>query len=173
MVKKSAASVNSVILIKILIYAGILCFVFGLAGYAYMGSFIRLIGDDYCYAGVMNQYGFWGGQVESYFHSVPYHGDRYFLTLISFIFSLLPAKINGWIPLLTLVIFSVGNVFLIGSLLESCWGLQRLISRCFLHLRFIRVYIFVRPCCRLLRQLLGRCFWWAGSSEWINLRCST
>ena len=127
MVKKTAASVNSVILIKILIYAGILCFVFGLAGYAYMGSFIRLIGDDYCYAGVMNQYGFWGGQAESYFHSVPYHGDRYFLTLISFIFSLLPAKINGWIPLLTLVIFSVGNAYLIGSLLKR-WKLTFALS---------------------------------------------
>lgn len=114
---------TSHILVKSLVIIAIACFLIGLAGYAYLGSFIRLIGDDYCYAGIMTRDGFWGGQVQSYFQDVPYHGDRYFLTFISFILSLLPAEFNGWMPLLTLVLFCIGNYLLIRSLLKR-WQLM-------------------------------------------------
>ncbi len=108
--------------VRVLIFIAILCFVAGLLTFAYMGSFIRLIGDDYCYAGVEEKYGFFGGQVESYFHEVPYHGDRFTLTLVSFLISLFPPEVNGWIPLATIILFCLANFFLIQSLVRYLNG---------------------------------------------------
>jgi hypothetical protein len=84
--------------------------------FAHMGSYIRLIGDDYCYAGIEASYGFFRGQIESYFHQVPYHGDRITLTLVSFLVSLLPPEVNGWIPLVTIVLLCLAIYFLVCSL---------------------------------------------------------
>ncbi len=114
----------------LLIFA-ILCFVVGLLAYAYMGSFIRLIGDDYCYAGIERHYGFFGGQVQSYFREVPYHGDRITLTLISFLISLLPPAVNGWIPFLTILLFCLANYFLARSIVRFS---HKLFPRILLHL---------------------------------------
>ena len=115
------------VIIDIVIYLVIACFVIGLAGYAYMGSYIRLIGDDYCYSGVLQTEGFFGGQRVSYLEDVPYHGDRYTLTLVSFLISLLPAAVNGWIPALTIVLYSWALYQFFSNLLKKInWELPAL-----------------------------------------------
>ena len=50
---------------------------FPLLLYAYMGSFMRLSGDDYCYGAYLVRLGFWRAQLESYLRISTYHGDRY------------------------------------------------------------------------------------------------
>ena len=106
-------------IINVVIYLTIACFIIGLAGYAYMGSFIRLIGDDYCYGGVLKTYGFFGGQWQSYMGKVPYHGDRYTLTLTSFLITLFPPAINGFIPAITIAVYSWALYLLIKNLMRK------------------------------------------------------
>lgn len=106
-------------IITIVIYLVIACFVIGLAGYAYMGSFIRLIGDDYCYGGILQTEGFFGGQRVSYMEDVPYHGDRYTLTFVSFLISLLPPAVNGWIPFLTIGLYGWALYLFFTNLLKK------------------------------------------------------
>lgn len=115
---QTAHSIEKRSIIDALIYLAIACFVIGLAGYAYTGSFIRLIGDDYCYGGVLQTKGFFGGQWASYLEKVPYHGDRYTLTLVSFVISLLPPAVNGWIPLVTIVLYCLALYLFFQNLLR-------------------------------------------------------
>ena len=115
---QTAGSTRKHRIINIVIYFAIACFVIGLAAYAYMGSFIRLIGDDYCYGGVLQTKGFLGGQLASYLGKVPYHGDRYTLTLVSFVISVLPPAVNGWIPLVTIVLYCLALYLFFQNLLR-------------------------------------------------------
>ena len=112
---QTAASIQKRRIINLVIYLTMACFFIGLAGYAYMGSFIRLIGDDYCYGGILKTHGFFGGQWTSYMEKVPYHGDRYTLTLVSFLIALLPPSINGLMPLMTIVLY----VWVLYSLIKN------------------------------------------------------
>jgi uncharacterized membrane protein YsdA (DUF1294 family) len=92
-----------------------------------MGSNIRLIGDDYCYSGVLQTEGFFGGQRVSYMEDVPYHGDRYTLTLVSFLISLLPGAVNGWIPALTIALYGWALYLFFTHLLKKIdWELPTL-----------------------------------------------
>jgi hypothetical protein len=116
---QTAQSTQKQRIIHIVIYLAIACFVIGLAGYAYMGSFIRLIGDDYCYGGVLKTDGFFGGQWRSYVGKVPYHGDRYTLTFTSFLITLFSPAINGFIPAITIVIYSGALYLLIKNLMRK------------------------------------------------------
>ena len=81
---------------------GVLTFSVGILATAYMGSFMRLSGDDYCYGGVVADYGFVRGQIYSYLDHPPYHGNRYSLTFFSGLASLVgPTASAAW-PGLTL-----------------------------------------------------------------------
>ena len=62
---------------------GVVTFSIGVLAAAYMGSFMRLSGDDYCYGAVVKEHGFVGAQVFSYLDHPPYHGDRYASTFVS------------------------------------------------------------------------------------------
>jgi hypothetical protein len=94
---------------------GVLTFALGLTAFAYFGLFMRPSGDDYCYAAAMNQLGFWRGQVASYMASAPvaYHGDRYSLTLFSYVSSALPPKLYGLVPGATIAAWVAGMAWAI------------------------------------------------------------
>src|SRR3990170_1509768 len=62
---------------------GAVTFSLGIAAVAFMGSFTRLSGDDYCYGAVVREHGFVGAQVFSYVDHPPYHGNRYASTFVS------------------------------------------------------------------------------------------
>jgi hypothetical protein len=62
---------------------GVVTFSLGILAAAYMGSFMRLSRDDYCYGAVVREYGFLQAQVHSYIDHPPYHGDRYSSTFLS------------------------------------------------------------------------------------------
>lgn len=83
-------------------------FLLALAFYAWIGSFMRYMGDDYCYGMILSQMGFWQAQGFSYFFSTPYTGDRFSLTFFSDLFHLLGPKFSGWLPGLTLAAWVVG-----------------------------------------------------------------
>jgi hypothetical protein len=74
-----------------------------LIAYAFMGAFMRLIGDDYCYAWILKQNGFWKAQMVSYLQVSMYNGNRFSLSLFSFLADLSKPTVNGWLP--GLVIF--------------------------------------------------------------------
>jgi hypothetical protein len=95
----------------------------GLIAFAYMGSFIRLIGDDYFLAANLKAYGFWGAQVHAYINHVYFHGNRFSQTFILTVFSLFPPKISGMIPLLTIIAL-VGAIYAFISTLLSHFSLQ-------------------------------------------------
>lgn len=90
----------------------------GLIAFAYMGSFIRLIGDDYFLAANLKAYGFWGAQEHAYMNHVYFHGNRFAQTFILTVFSLFPPKISGVLPLLTIIAL-VGAIYAIISTLLS------------------------------------------------------
>jgi hypothetical protein len=79
---------------------GLLCLAFAipLAAYTYMGSFIRIIGDDYCYAARLRQFGFWMTQWQSYVSIVGYNGNRYSLNLFSSLVGLFGPQANAVLP---------------------------------------------------------------------------
>jgi hypothetical protein len=92
------------------IVLGLLCLAFALplAAYAYMGSFIRIIGDDYCYAAVLRQFGFWMAQWQSYVSIVGYNGNRYSLNLFSSLVDLFGPKANAVLPGLAILVWLAG-----------------------------------------------------------------
>jgi hypothetical protein len=92
----------------ILLVLGCLSFLFGLAAYIVNGSFMRYIGDDYCYGGLLKTFGFWKTQSHSYTSSTPYHGNRFSLTLLSGIIGLFPPALHGVLPGLAIVLWLFG-----------------------------------------------------------------
>jgi hypothetical protein len=94
---------------------GLFC---GLVAFAYMGSFMRIIGDDYFYAAVLEQNGFWQGQAHAYMNPMLFHGDRYTLNFFSLFFSLFPPKINAIIPIFVILVVLAVVYFFITALLS-------------------------------------------------------
>ncbi len=79
-----------------------------LIAYTFMGAFMRLIGDDYCYAWILKQNGFWKAQIVSYLQVSIYNGNRFSLSLFSFLADLSKPTVNGWLPGLVIALFVVG-----------------------------------------------------------------
>ncbi|NIM93211.1 MAG: hypothetical protein GTO18_05815 [Anaerolineales bacterium] len=100
-------------LYKVIVILGCIAFGVVLIAYAYIGTFMRYSGDDYCYAGVVTERGFLGAQVYSYFHDMPYHGNRYSLTFVSGLSSLLGPKFSGFLPGLGILLWIIGLVYLL------------------------------------------------------------
>jgi len=90
----------------------------GLSGYIYIGSFMRYSGDDYCYGAVLTEFGFWDAQVYSYSNQVPFHGNRYSLTLFSTLFSLFKPTINGALPGLAIFCWIPGLICILRDLVK-------------------------------------------------------
>ena len=88
---------------------GLMCLAFAipLAAYTYMGSFMRIIGDDYCYAARLRQFGFWMTQWQSYVAIVGYNGNRYSLNLFSTLVDLFGPRANAALPGLALLVWLV------------------------------------------------------------------
>lgn len=80
-------------------------FLWGLIAFAYMGSFMRLVGDDYFLAANLKSFGFWGAQRHAYMNHVYFHGNRFGQTFILTFFSLFPPVISGILPLLVIIVF--------------------------------------------------------------------
>ncbi|MCB2214131.1 hypothetical protein KQH50_01925 [bacterium] len=98
-------SISNKKVVNIFLFAAIIGLLLGLVAFAYMGSFMRIIGDDYFYAAVLEQNGFWNGQIHAYMNHMLFHGDRYTLNFFSLFFSLFPPKINAIIPTLVILIY--------------------------------------------------------------------
>ena len=92
---------------------GLLCLAFAIpmAAYTYMGSFMRIIGDDYCYAAILRQFGFWMTQWQSYVAIIGYNGNRYSLNLFSALVGLFGPKANAVLPGLALLVWLAGLVW--------------------------------------------------------------
>jgi hypothetical protein len=89
---------------------GLLCLVFAipLVAYTYMGSFMRIIGDDYCYAAMLRRFGFWMTQWQSYIAIGGYNGNRYSLNLFSALVSLFGPKANAALSGLAILAWLAG-----------------------------------------------------------------
>jgi len=70
-----------------------------------MGSFMRLIGDDYCYAATLRHFGFWLTQWQSYVAIGGYNGNRYSLNLFSSLVDLFGPHANAVIPGLAILLW--------------------------------------------------------------------
>lgn len=57
---------RSLIRLRVLLIAGGLVFIAGLAALAYPGLFVRFLADDYCVAGMVQKSGLWATQAEMY-----------------------------------------------------------------------------------------------------------
>lgn len=98
-------------LYKFVIAFGCIAFAVALSSYAFIGSFMRYSGDDYCYGEVLTRHGFWKAQIHSYLVVTPYSGNRYSLTLFAGIAGLFPPIVNGFLPGLAIVLWVVGMVY--------------------------------------------------------------
>jgi len=115
----------------------VIVFALPLLAYAYMGSFMRYSGDDYCYAWILGQNGFWKAQVVSYFQVSTYNGNRYALTFFSGLADLygpIAARIGSFI-------MDVGvssSVVAVNTFGQHFFGLASGLFRC-------RIFKFVDP----------------------------
>lgn len=99
-----------------LVVLACILFAIPLAAYTVNGSFMRLNNDDYCYAAILRQHGFWGAQQHSYLHVATYNGNRYSLTLFSGVSGLFGPRANGALPGLALVLWLLGISWALGNL---------------------------------------------------------
>lgn len=92
-------------------------FLWGLIAFAYMGSFMRLIGDDYFLAANFKSFGFWGAQAHAYMNHGYFHGNRFGQTFILTFFSLFPPIISGILPALVIIVLIAAVYFFISTVL--------------------------------------------------------
>jgi hypothetical protein len=97
----------------------IAAFLICLAAYAYIGSFMRLSGDDYCYAAHLNQGSFWQAQVNSYLGVSTYNANRFSLTLFSGLAGIFPPVVNGLFPGAVITIWLVGLIFTLRMVFQT------------------------------------------------------
>jgi hypothetical protein len=98
---------------KILILLGCISVVVPLIGFLITGTFMRYSGDDYCYGGILTQFGFWKAQWISYWTKMPYHGNRFSLTLFSDLSSLIGPQSNAILPGLAIILLISGFLFML------------------------------------------------------------
>lgn len=91
-----------------------------LVAYAYMGTFMRYSGDDYCYAWILRQNGFWNAQVVSYLQVSMYNGNRYSLTLFSGLGDLIGPIASGLLPGLAVLLMVMGLALVLRKIM--LWG---------------------------------------------------
>jgi hypothetical protein len=103
-----------------------LTFVVGILSAAYMGTFMRLSGDDYCYGAEVNRWGFWRAQIVSYVGQPPYHGDRYSLTFVSGVLSMIGDKASAALPAVSLGLWLGGMTWTMAQLARMI-GLRRVV----------------------------------------------
>lgn len=106
-------------LTRIVLIISIISFHLGLLAFAYMGSFMRLIGDDYFLAANYKAYGFCGAQQHAYLNHVYFHGNRVGQTFILTVFSVFPPIISAVLPFLTIVVFIATIYFFLSTLLAQ------------------------------------------------------
>jgi hypothetical protein len=99
----------------LLVALGCCLFSVPLGCFAYNGSLMRYHGDDYCYAAALAKYGFWKAQWVSFFHAMPYHGNRYSLTLFSNLNDLFGPYANAIFPALVILFWVVGCSLVLSS----------------------------------------------------------
>lgn len=92
-----------------------------------MGSYMRYIGDDYCYASALKSGGFFHGQIASFRMVARFNGDRYSLTLLLFITELFGPKGNAAAVSVMLTLWLAGLFSFIYQLLRlsgfhRVWG---------------------------------------------------
>ena len=90
-----------------------------LVAYGYIGTFMRLSGDDYCYSAYLSQGTFWQAQVNSYLQVSTYNANRFSLTLFSGLASLFPPVVNGFLPGLVIVLWFIGLSYASKSLFHA------------------------------------------------------
>jgi hypothetical protein len=106
-------------IIRSLVYFGLGSTGIALLGFIYTGSFMRYLGDDYCYGGMLTKYGFWGSINHSYLNPGPFHGNRYSLTVFSELFGLFPPQMNGVLPGLVILLWVLSLALLFQNLRTS------------------------------------------------------
>ncbi len=87
-----------------------------LLGHIYAGTAMRYVGDDYCYAMVLRQHGFWGAQVASYLGPSPYHGNRFSLTLFADLSGLIGPSANAILPGIAILLLVFTTAYLAAGL---------------------------------------------------------
>ncbi len=87
-----------------------------LLGHSYAGTVMRYVGDDYCYAMVLRQHGFWGAQVASYLGPSPYHGNRFSLTLFADLSGLIGPRANAFLPAIAVLLLIFTAAYLAAGL---------------------------------------------------------
>lgn len=120
-------------ILKYLSRLGTLTHLIPLAGYAYVGSFMRYSGDDYCYGASITQRGLWSTSWFAYFHEVPFSGNRFTVNLITGAATLLPPHMMGFLPGLAIFAWLLSVALLVKGLARGpnrpAWvGLSSMIS---------------------------------------------
>lgn len=100
----------------IIILLGCLVLATVLSVYMYVGTFMRFSGDDYCYGKALTEHGFVKAQVIAYSNPMPFHGNRYSLTLFSTFASIFDPAFNGLLPGTAIFLWVAGMIFLISTI---------------------------------------------------------
>jgi hypothetical protein len=92
-----------------------------------VGTYMRFIGDDYCYASALKSGGFFRGQIDSFQMVARFNGDRYSLTLLLFVTELFGPKGNAAAVPVMITLWLAGLFLFIFQLLKTAgynraWG---------------------------------------------------
>lgn len=90
---------------------GCLTLALPLALYAWTGTNLRYTGDDYCYAGLFRQHGFWETIRSTYLGPSPFHGNRYSLTFFSGLAGVIGPTASAILPALSILILVGGSMY--------------------------------------------------------------
>ncbi|MBA4375796.1 MAG: hypothetical protein C0401_06445 [Anaerolinea sp.] len=82
--------------------------------FIFKGYFSRYLQDDYCYGADVRNKGFFTAQIDAYFGSTEYNGNRYALTFTSGVAEIIGGtKVERWFPGLSIIIWFFSLAFLI------------------------------------------------------------
>jgi hypothetical protein len=93
-------------------------YLLGPVGVGKMGTYMRYVGDDYCYSAALKSGGFLGGQIETFSMVERFNGDRYTLTFVSFLTELFGPEANAVAVGLTVALWLVGLTLAVYQLLR-------------------------------------------------------
>ncbi len=96
-------------LLRTALAIGCLVFALPLVALAYMGTFMRYSGDDWCYAAALARNGFFKAQWVSYTVPPPFNGNRFSLTFFSNLADLIGPYANAALPALAVLLWVIGT----------------------------------------------------------------
>jgi hypothetical protein len=106
---------------------------------AYMGTFSRYLADDYCTAGLLKQYGYWGSISNRFFT----WDGRYSFSILIFLFDIFGNKFTSVLPSIAITLLLGGTFFLFAQISKRIFTKSNYLLLFLLSSIFVFTLIFI------------------------------